>query len=240
MRSLEYRNGCRSSAAAAYHRGAAWVVASLFVLASYRAPLYALSPAPGADFVAHVEHRGLVIDRAPGAAPAVLVPAGSLFSRGPDYLLEADGTTLAALWVKDLAHVTVRRTADPASPVIGRVQASWQDGAMRLTLQPADGPTLQTGRFHRVDGPGLPDLLTADFRTVLDERGMYRADLRDEHGKTTGWLSVRISPYQESRRVYDAALPSGVADPLAAAAVALVNANLRESERHAVDVYLGN
>lgn len=221
---------------------ALWFIASMFVLASCASPspVHAVPVDPGVDFAAHSEHRGLVVDRAQGAAPAVLVPAGSLFSRGPNYLLEADGKTLAALWVKDLDHVTVRRTADPAGPAIGHVEASWKEGAIRLTLTPADGPALQTGRFHRVDGPGIPDLLTMDFGTVLEERGMYLAELRDEKGTPVGWLRIRISPYQGARRVYDAALPPSVPEPLATAAVALVNANIRESENHAVDVYLGN
>jgi len=252
MRSVKCPNSWRTSASVAVCGLQGWqprglsgrrtvgFIASMCVLASYSSPLQALTVDPGVDFAAHSEHRGLVVDRAQGAEPAVLVPAGSLFSRGPNYLLEADGKTLAALWVKDLAHVTVRRTADPAGPVIGRVGASWQEGAIRLTLTPADGPPLQTGRFHRVDGPGIPDLLTSHFGAVLDERGMYFAELRDEQGNATGWLRVRISPYQAARRVYDAALPSSVPEPLATAAVALVNANIRESENHAVDVYLGN
>ncbi len=221
-------------------RYAVWFIASMFVLASCASAPHTVPVDPRVNFAAHVEHRGLVIDRARGEEPAVVVPAGSLFSEGPNYLLEADGKTLAALWLKDLAHVTVRRTADPASPVIGRVQASWKDGAIRLTLEPADGPPLQTGRFHRVDGPGFPDLLTADFRTLLDERGMYLAEIRDEKGTVTGWLRVRISPFQGARRVYDAVLPAAVSEPLATAAVALVNANLRSSENQAVDVYLGD
>jgi hypothetical protein len=252
MRTVKLPNDWRSSARAVV-RGlqvsrprrlsgwcAVWFIASMFVLASCASPLRAVPVDPGVDFAAHVEHRGLVIDRAHGPEPAVLVPAGSLFSRGPNYLLEADGKTLAALWVKDLAHVTVRRTADPAGPVLGRVGASWKEGAIRLTLTPADGPALQTGRFHRVDGPGPPELLTSDFGTVLDERGMYLAELRDEKGNAIGWLRVRISPYQAARRIYDADLPPSVPEPLATAAVALVNANIRESENHAVDVYLGN
>ena len=189
---------------------AAWLIASMFVLASCASAPHAVSVDPGVDFAAHVEHRGLVIDRARGEKPAVLVPAGSLFSNGPDHLLQvqADGKTLAALWITDLAHVTVRRTADPDGPVMGSVEASWKEGAIQLTLKPADGPALQTGRFHRVDGPELPDLLTSNISTTLDERGTYRAELRDGQGNSIGWLRVGISPFTAGRRVYDAALPS--------------------------------
>ena len=221
-------------------RGAGGVVAGLFVLAACAAPLRALSTDPKADFTAHLEHQGLVIDQAHNGEPAVLVPAGSLFSSGPNFQLQAGGKTLAALWVEDPGHVTVRRTADPASPLIGRVEATWQQGAIRLTFKPVDGPPLQTGRFHRVDGPAHPDLLSSQATTVLDLRGMYLATLRNAQGGEAGWMRVRISPYQESRRIYDADLPASVSEPLAAAAVVLVNSDVSYTRSRAVDVYLGN
>ena len=170
----------------------------------------------------------------------MLVPVGSLFSSGPDFLLQAGGKTLAALWVKDSGHVTVRRSEDPSSPVIGNVEAARDHGAIRLTMKPADGPALQTGRFHRIDSPGLPAILGSQASTVLDLRGMYRAEIRDARGDTTGWLRVRISPYQGSRRIYDASLPASVQEPLAAAAVVLVNSDVSYTRSRAVDVYLGN
>ena len=108
---------------------------------------------PKVDFAAHVEHSELVVDRAQGGAPAVLVPARTLpFSSGPTFLLQAQDKTIAALWVKDPAHVTVRQTSDPAAPVIGRVEAHWNAGAINLTLRPVDGPELHTGVFERTDG----------------------------------------------------------------------------------------
>ena len=117
---------------------------------------------PRVDFAAHVEHRGLVVDRAHGAGPAVLVPAPTLpFSSGPTYLLQAEGKTIAALWGKDPAHVTVRQTADPTGPVIGRVEAHWNERAISLTLKPVNGPELHSGVFERTDGPSLPSVLSA-------------------------------------------------------------------------------
>lgn len=223
-----------------YGRCAAGAVAGLLALASCAAPLHAISTEPNVDFTAHLEHQGLVVDQAHNGEPAVLVPAGSLFSSGPNFLLQAGGNTLAALWVQDPGHITVRRTADSASPVIGRVEATWDHGAIRLALQPVDGPPMQTGRFHRIDGPRIPEVLSTQATTVLDVRGMYLAKLHDAKGDDAGWLRARISPYQDARRIYDAALPASVSEPLAAAAVVLVNSDVSYIRDHAVDVYLGN
>jgi hypothetical protein len=214
------------------------VVAVLCVLMVCGAPAHAAATDPPVDFTAHLEHQGLVIDQARSGEPAVVAPAGSLFSNGANYVLQAGGKTLAGLWVKDPGHVTVRRTADPDSPLIGTVAATWQQGAIRLTLQPADGPSMQVGRFHRIEGP-RPELLSP-VTTVVDLRGMYLATLRDAQGNDAGWLRVRISPYQDARRIYDASLPASVSEPLAAAAVVLVNSDVSYIRSRAVDVYMGN
>jgi hypothetical protein len=204
---------------------------------------HAVPVAPGVDFAAHVEHMGLVVDRAQGGEPAVLVPAPTpLFSSGPTYLLEAHGKTIAAFWVKDPGHVTVRRTADPASPVIGRVVAHWDndDGAISLTFEPANGPELHSGEFERTAGPFHPDVLGAQATTVVDVRGIYQADLHDAMGTQAGWLRVRISPYMAAARIYDGVLPASIQEPLATAACALVDSDVDYIEDHAVNVYLGN
>jgi len=196
---------------------------------------------PGVDFAAHVEHRGLVVDRAQGGRPAVLVPAPTLpFTSGPTYLLQADRKTIAALWVKDAGHVTVRQTGDRTAPVIGRVEAHWNHGAISLTLKPVDAPELRTGEFERTDGPSRPGVLSSQATTLPDIRGMYQADLRDSTGAPAGWLRVRISPYLAASRVYDGALPPSVQEPLATAAVALVDSEVDYIEDHATDMYLGN
>lgn len=195
---------------------------------------------PGVDFAAHVEHRGLVVDRAQGGQAAVLAPASTLpFTSGPTYLLQADGKTMAALWVKDAGHVTVRQTGDPAAPVIGRVIAHWNRGAISLTLVPVDGPELRTGVFERTAGPSHPDVLTQGA-TILDGRGIYQAELHDPTGASAGWLRVRITPYMAASRIYDGVLPASVQEPLATAAIALVDSDVDYIENHAADVYLGN
>ena len=204
--------------------------------------LQALPPIdPGVDFAAHVEHRGLVVDEMVGGSPAALVPAGGLpWSGGPQYLLQEQDKTIAALWFPSPGHMIVRQSADPQSPLLGQVEAVWTDGAIHLTLEPANGAKLQTGAFNRIDGRVATAALSSQARTVLDLRGIYRAQLRDANGETVGWLRAQLSPHRASPRIYDGRLPESVNGPLTTAAVALLDYDVDYLEDHAVDVYQGN
>ena len=196
---------------------------------------------PRVDFAAHVESRGIVVDRAQDGEPAVLVPAHTLpFTAGPTYLLQANGKTIAALWVKDPAHVTVRQTSDPHAPVIGRVEAHWNHGAINLTLKPVNGPELQSGEFERIAGTFHPAVLSWYATTLPDVRGIYLAELRDDAGAPEGWLRVSISPYMAAPRIYDGILPPAIQEPLATAAAELVDSDVDYIESRAVNPYLGN
>jgi hypothetical protein len=225
-----------------HHRPAGHATVALLALtwlAGCAAPRHAVAADPEVDFAAHVGHRGLIVDRMSGGHSAVLVPDGVWFSNR--YLLHSDGRTIAALWLKDPSHVTVRESADPTAPVLGRVFANWDESALRLTLQPAAGPPYTLGRFRRVDATSRPVLLeSADMSTITDVRGWYRAELRDQRGTPVGWLSVRITSPEGGMRTYDGNLPAALDGPLAAAAVELVNADVDDIESHVTDVYLGN
>lgn len=215
-------------------------VLAVGVMIGCAAPLRAVPVDSDVNFAAHIEHRGLVIDQMAGAS-AVLAPAGSLlFSDGPRFLLQQQGKTVAALWFQDPGHMIVRQTADPQSPLIGEVDAAWNEGSIRLTLKPASGPAFQTTDFTRTDGRLSSATLRWDATTVLDVRGTYRAELRDSTGAPVGWLRVRASPYRGARRIYDGVVPASLNGPLATAAVAVLNSDVRYIRNRALNVYLGN
>jgi len=213
-----------------------WV---LILIAGCAAPLRAITVEPDVDFAAHTERHALVVDRMGDGDPAVLLPHTGWFTENP-FLLEQDGKTVAAVWVKDNAHVTVRQEPDRSSPVTGRVEATRQDGAIRLSFTLADGSTYGTGRFHRVDFSSGPAFLGVPANTVLDVRGMYRAEVRDVHGQPIGWLRVRVDPPEGTFRVYDGDLPPALDGPLGVAAAELVNVDVDDMAAHATDVYIGN
>jgi len=193
------------------------------------------------DYAAHMEHQGLVVDEMPGASPAILVPAGwQTGPRGPRFLLQAHDKTMAALWFPRAGQMIVRKTADPASPLLGEVDANWNQGAIQLTFKPADGPEFKTGEFERIDGRVVTAALSSHVQTVLDVRGVYRAELRDANGASAGWLRVQISPHQAASRIYDGEVPPELNGPLTTAAIAMVDSDVDYIEDHALDVYVGN
>lgn len=182
---------------------------------------------PSIDFAAHPGYRGLVVDRMEGGQTAVLVRAHSTpSSAGPTHLLQTDGTTIAALWVADHNHITVRQTPDAAAPFVGDVLASWRHGALRLTFHSADGASFHTSRFDRIDGEQFPNILDREMYSVMDLPGVYRAELRDARNVPVGWLRVRILPYQGLPRDYTADVPGPLNGPLAVGAVALVDSEI--------------
>ncbi|MGD0949892.1 MAG: hypothetical protein ABSA52_20985 [Candidatus Binatia bacterium] len=196
----------------------------------------------GVDFAAHAAHRGLVVDKMAGASAAVLVPAGSQsWTGGPRFLLQANDKTIAAVWFPERDKMIVRGTADPQAPLIGEVDAAWKDGTIRLTLKPAEGASFQTSAFDRIDGRMGRAALGSQVNTRLSVRGVYRAELRDAQGGPAGWLRVQISPHQAARHIYDGVVPASLNGPLATAAVALLDSDVKHIENHAaVDVHLGN
>jgi hypothetical protein len=216
-------------------------LSAVLVLGSCAPHLEAPVIDPEVDFAAHVDRRGIVVDRMAEYDTAVLVPHGSLFSRGPAFLLQFDDHTIAALWFEDRDHVVVRKAADPNARVIGEVEEGSQHGAIRLTFNPAEGPGYRTGRFHRVDMFARESgLLGPQVATNLDLRGVYQAQVRDARGKAIGWLRVSIETDRRTPRIYNGVLPEEIDGSLAAAAVELINAEVDDIEHRAVDVHRGN
>lgn len=182
---------------------------------------------PSADFTAYPGYTGIVVTHLPGGQAAELVRARSTASSSaPTHEFEVDGKPVAALWITDHTHVVVRQTANATAPPVGDVLASWKDSGINITFHSADGVTYHTSRFRRVGGPNFPSLLDHEMYAIRDLPGVYRAELRDEHGAPVGWLSVRILPYQGLPRDYQAALPGRLEGPMAAGAVALLDSEI--------------
>lgn len=214
--------------------------ATLLLSACGRSP-GPITPDPGVTFAAHLVARGFVVDRLRDGGSGTLEPPG-LFSarRGPPtYLLQAAGGPRGGLWVVGQSRVLARPEPSTLAPVTGEAIASWNDGAISLSLHRGSGPPWKVGPFARQGGGTGPSVLSRNAQTVLDVRGNYRAALRDAGGAEVGWLRVRVSPYQRAARIYDAVLPDGVDDGLAAAAVVLLDEEIDWIEAHAIDVYRG-
>ena len=194
---------------------------------------------PDATFAAHQEHRGLVIDRMAGGRTGMVRPPSWLrLPGGPTFVLDAEGERIAALWLSG-ERVVVRRTSSDTSPVVAEITPSWEDGAIRLTLQAAGGPPFRTDVFARA-GPGIgPDRLTRIAQTVLDVRGKYETTVRDAGGVRVGSLRVRIGPYLPSPRIFDGVLPESLSPELAVAAAAALDAEIDWIEDHVLNVYRG-
>ena len=196
---------------------------------------------PAASFAAHLDHGGLTVDRLErGRSGNLRAPSWLRLPGAPTFVLEdAERQRVAALW-RSGSEVTVRPTVSEDAPVTGRVRPGWDEGAIRLVLEPSNGDALHTDVFAR-QGTGMgPSTLTRAAETVIDVRGVYEAPVRDGKGASVGWLRVRVSPYQTAPRIYEAALPTSVPPALAAASAAALDAEIDWIESHATNVYRGS
>ena len=192
---------------------------------------------PGVDFAAHVEHDRIVVDRLPdGNRGVVEAPGWFRWGGAPTFVLTRDGQMVAGLWLTAPATVQVRASRSRTEPVTATVEPSWDDNAIRLAMRPPDGPSLRTDTFQRTAVGGGPPVLTRNAQTSIDVRGTYRAAVRDASGAEAGWLRVKISPYQESPRIYDGVLPRDFSPGVAAALAVALSSEIDWIESHSIDV----
>jgi hypothetical protein len=192
---------------------------------------------PDITFSAHAASRGLVIDKMEGGQLGVLEPSSTPYS-GPQFVLRSGDTTTAALWISGPGIIV--RPADPTAAAIGRVDASWDERAIRLTLKAESDGTFSTSVFKRTAGGAGPAALGQAADSLLDLRGTYRADVVDSSGAPAGWLRVRFAHSWGPHRVYEGALPAALNGPLAVAAVARLDAELTAVSNTAINPYIGN
>ena len=192
----------------------------------------------GATFAAHVASRGLVIDKMEGGQAGVL-ELSTTPSSGPQFVLYSGGVPTAALWLSG-ADTVVRAAPDSAAPTIGRVDASWDERAMRLTLTPEGDGVFSTSAFKRIEGGASPAALGQPAGSTLDLRGVYRAELLDGTGQPAGWIRVQFAHGWSAHRIYEGVLPAALNGPLAVAAVARLDAELTAVANRALNPYIGN
>lgn len=193
---------------------------------------------PTANFTAHVEARGIVVDRMANGEHARLVPKRAFFS-SPLAVKEghAEVATLAADGPDTVVSVAGR---DGADPEIGDVKAEWRHGAIDLTFAPRDQAAYHTTPFRRVDPWRTPHLLGQPAENVVQLPGRYVADVESSDGTRVGWLSVEISEDGPVTRLYEGELPASINGPLAVAAVERLNEEVDWVEQHAIDPHLGD
>jgi hypothetical protein len=187
---------------------------------------------PDASFVAHDTRDGLVIDRMANGEPAVVEPAAPWpWTGAPSFVLRERGKVAAGLWLTSPAEVVVRGGADGGAPIAGRVEPSWENGAIRLTLRPAAGAPLHTGTFDRLSHGAGPSRLTRLAVDSLDMQGRYEAPLLTDGGERVGWLRVELA--RRSRRpVFEALLPASVDERLAAATAEALDSEIFWIDNH--------
>jgi hypothetical protein len=192
-----------------------------------------------ATFGMHQENRKFVVDQPVSGTPSLVTPASWFRTPGgPAWALRHEGKTLAGYWLDGDAHITARAGLRFTDRLLGGIRPTWDANAIRLRLDPAEGQPVQSDVFTRIDAAD-GTAFSRSAQTILDVRGRYQAALRDTQGKQVGWLRLRIGPYGPAPRIYEAALPAGVSDDLAVAAMLALADEIDWIEGHTVDVYQG-
>jgi hypothetical protein len=167
---------------------------------------------PNASFVARERHPGFALERLPDGGTGELVPA----TFGPTQIVRVGQQDVAWLSVGP-QEIVVRGGAADDAPVLGRVVSSWQDQAVRLSIEPKGQPVVTSEAFRSGVGSGQI-LLSRDATMALDLKGAFTSPLLGADGKPVGWLRVRINGIGATS--YEGAMPKGVSDAMAAAAMA--------------------
>jgi hypothetical protein len=167
---------------------------------------------PNATLVGSEEHGGIVFSRLSDGATGELQPA----TFGPTQVVRVNGQDIAWITIGQ-QDVTVRGGAAANAPVIGRVVSSWDDQAIRLSIESKGKPVATSEVFRSGVGSGQI-LLSRDATMALDLKGAFTSPLLGPDGKPVGWLRVRINGIGATS--YEGAMPPAVTDPMAAAAVA--------------------
>jgi len=143
--------------------------------------------------------------------------------------------TVAGVWESGPDAAVVRSGTSEKAPVIGRIVPSWNDGELRLTIEPAGGAAVRTTVFERTSGGGAA-ALDRGTETRIALQGTYRATLHATGGGDAGWLSVDIDPEGATR--FSGDLPPAIPPALAAAFARIQNEQLAKLAKARPDRFL--
>ena len=189
--------------------------------------------ASAATFSARETHRGLLIDRADGTTGRLVTNGWFRRPGEPGFVYREGSATVAGVWESVPDAAVVRSGTNEKAPVIGRIVPSWNDGQLRLTIEPAGGAAVRTTAFKRESGGGAA-ALDRGTKTRIALQGTYRATLHAPGGEDAGWLSVDIDPEGATR--FSGDLPPTIPPALAAAAAAAVEGEVDLIYGNVVDV----
>jgi hypothetical protein len=181
-----------------------------------------------------------MIDEMHGGEPTLVGPPSWLRLPGAATYVMPEGSDRGeGIWLAAPGRAVVRRTLASDSPLVGVVEPSWDDDAIRLALEPVGHPRLQSDVFAREDVGGGMSVLGRMAQLSIDVVGTYRAALRDPAGSPVGWMRVAVGLHQPAPEMYEAVLPPDVDEGLAAASAAALESEIDWIEDHAYDPYGG-
>jgi len=172
-----------------------------------------LSGDPQATFVAHEANGVLVVDRIPQGQPTSVQPKGTWRLGRAPYIPSEAGAGDWSLSLDAPGEVTIARARRQGT--YERVVPSWDDNAIRLTLERNERPLLRTDVLARVAGAGTSHFSRLAVLSV-DVRGTYEGDVRDRVGTRIGWLRLRVGA-SDAHVVCEGVLPPDVDEAMVAA-----------------------
>jgi hypothetical protein len=201
-------------------------------------PYQRLAPDPSVSFAAHIVKGGLMIDETDGHDESALAISDRLIRlHGEATLVVHRGDSRGeGLWIEGPGRALVRQSEARDSPLVGRVDATWgPDRAIRVAIRPVDESVLYTGAFRRSADLGKPYELTRRIRRDDELYGTYRAVVRACDGSAVGWFEIKLEDEQPYSVIYQAALPPGVDEGLAAATAASLGEEISWINRNTLD-----
>ena len=187
-----------------------------------------LSGDPQATFVAHESNGVLVVDRVPEGQRTPVQPRGTWRLGSVTYVPSEAGAGDWTLSLDAPGEVTIAHARRQGT--YERVVPSWDENAIRLTLERNERPLLRTDVLARVAGAGTSHFSRLAVLSV-DARGTYEGDVRDRVGTRVGWLRLRVGA-SDAHVVCEGVLPPDVDEAMVAATLLALVSEVDWIENH--------